>query len=229
MKKLSSDASFFDIVQATGTLSKKFPNKYSISLFNQKSTILIFSTPRTTYTFASCETGLYDPKSIEEINTLIDNVTHLTDDTWDHRALRLALGEVNTWSKDPSTKVSAVIMRGKSPIAVSYNGFPPGIEDTEERLSNRELKYKLIQHAEANAISTCAKMGIATEGTTMAVSHFPCSSCAGMMIGAGIKKVIVQKPTPEFEARWKESQDLSRAMFEEAGIEVVVLDVLNNG
>lgn len=144
---------------------------------------------------------------------------------WDKRKLRLAMGEVNTWSKDPSTKVSAVVFKDKNPIAVSYNGLPPGIEDTHERLHNRELKYKLVQHAEANAISTCAKMGIATDGAEMAVTLFPCSTCAGMMISAGIKRVIVQEPSDELIKRWGESFVLAKELFAEAGVEVVTVDL----
>lgn len=144
---------------------------------------------------------------------------------WDRRFLKLAAGEINTWSKDPSTKVSAIVVNGKHPVAAAYNGFPPGIADTEDRLNNRELKYKLVQHAEANAIATCAKLGITTNGLTMAVTHFPCSACAGLMISAGIKKVIVQEPTADLLSRWKDSIDMSKDMFAEAGIEVVVIDL----
>ncbi|QDJ96384.1 deoxycytidylate deaminase [Xanthomonas phage Xoo-sp13] len=171
----------------------------------------------------------YNSKNLEKAKEFIDflnsKVVESATVDWDSRFLRLADGELNSWSKDPSTKVSAVIIRGKYPIATSYNGFPPGIEDTVERLNNRELKYKLVQHAEANAISTCAKLGISTEGTTMAVTHFPCSTCAGLMISAGIKKVIVKKPTPDFLSRWKESIDLSKEMFKEAEVELVVIDL----
>lgn len=144
---------------------------------------------------------------------------------WDKRMLKMAAGEINTWSKDPSTKVSATIFKGKYPIASSYNGFPPGIEDTKERLNNRELKYKLVQHAEANAIATCSKLGISTDGATMAVTHFPCSTCAGLMISAGIKKVIVQKPDADFLSRWKDSVELSEEMFKEADVQLVVIDL----
>lgn len=155
-----------------------------------------------------------------------DTLSEVTE--WDKRFMRLAAGEVNTWSKDPSTKVSAVVVNGKHPVAHAYNGFPPGIADTDERLNNRELKYKLVQHAEANAISTCAKLGISTNGLTMAVTHFPCSSCAGLMISAGIKKVIVQEPSEDLMSRWKDSIELSQSMFNEAGIEVVMVNLEND-
>ncbi len=144
---------------------------------------------------------------------------------WDRRMLKLASGEINSWSKDPSTKVSATIFRGKHPVAMSYNGFPPGIADTPERLNDRELKYKLVQHAEANAIATCAKLGISTEGTTMAVTHHPCPTCAGQMIAAGITKVICQTPSPDFLSRWEDQLNLAKQLFKEAEVELVIIDL----
>ena len=146
------------------------------------------------------------------------------EDKWNRRLLNLALGEVNMWSKDPSTKVSAVIADKENYVrAVSYNGFPKGVTDSEERLNNRELKYPLVQHAEANAISACARLGISTNGCTMAVTHLPCSTCAGLMINAGIKKVITRVPDPEFAARWADAQKLTFDMFTESGVELVLL------
>lgn len=143
---------------------------------------------------------------------------------WNRRKLKFVLGEINSWSKDPSTKVSAAIFNGKYPICTSYNGLPPGVADTEERLNNRELKYKLIQHAEANAISTCARLGIKTEGMTMAVTLFPCTSCAGLIIGAGIKEVITSEPSEDIKKRWGDDFLLSKQIFEEAGVKITIVD-----
>ena len=70
---------------------------------------------------------------------------------WDKRFLELA-SVVGSWSKDPSTKVGAVIVNeNKQIVSMGYNGFPRGVRD-DYRLENRETKYNLIVHAEANAI-----------------------------------------------------------------------------
>lgn len=172
-------------------------------------------------------------EDIEAVNSILVNQSNLSIQTegkapltnWDVRKLKYVLGEINTWSKDPSTKVSAAIFKGKYPICSSYNGFPPGVEDTEERLNNRPLKYKLVQHAEANCITTCARLGIQTEGMTMAISLYPCTTCAGMIIGAGIKEIITQEPTEDAKSRWKEDFDLAAQMFEEAGVKVTMVKV----
>lgn len=142
---------------------------------------------------------------------------------WNKRLLdaaRLAA----SWSKDESTKVGAVIASGKRVRLLSYNGFPEEIAD-DERLSDRPVKYKLIQHAEKNALDYCSRKGIPTEGMTMAVSTFPCSICAGSMISAGIKRVVSVEPSAEFRVRWGEEIDFAKAMFAEAGVQV---DIVNN-
>lgn len=58
------------------------------------------------------------------------------------------------WSKDPSSQVAAIAV-GDTPnqVAWGYNGFPPGIADTHERLTDRDTKYRLTRHAEPNALS----------------------------------------------------------------------------
>ena len=54
-------------------------------------------------------------------------------DKWDMRFLALA-EHISEWSKDPSTQVGAVIThsRSKRVISLGFNGFPAGVEDTEE-------------------------------------------------------------------------------------------------
>src|SRR3989344_2191240 len=71
---------------------------------------------------------------------------------WDRRFLALA-EHVAQWSKDPSTKTGAVIVDPNNRVvSLGYNGFPRGVNDLPERLSNRELKYKIIVHCERNAL-----------------------------------------------------------------------------
>ena len=66
-------------------------------------------------------------------------------------------------SKDPSTKIGAVLVRGDNIVSIGYNGFPRGINDSPERLNNREEKYFYVVHAESNAILNAARNGIATK------------------------------------------------------------------
>ena len=141
-----------------------------------------------------------------------------TMNKWTRRYLQRAK-EVAQWSKDPSSKVGAVIVshRGQS-ISEGYNGFPRGIEDSEERLNNREIKYKYVVHGEMNAIYNAGWNGASTFGTTLYVYGLPvCSECAKGVIQTGIGRVVVMHPRdiPEiWETRWADS----KSMFEEVNL-----------
>lgn len=134
---------------------------------------------------------------------------------WDQRFLELAK-LVSTWSKDPSTKVGAVIADDRRIISVGYNGFPEGVFDTPERYNNRDLKYKYMVHAERNALLFA---NTSVKGMTLYTYPFmPCSECAGMVIQAGIKRVVTLINTNE---RWQESFKITINMFDEAGVKLV--------
>lgn len=131
---------------------------------------------------------------------------------WDFRFLRLAR-EVSSWSKDPSTQVGAVIIDDNNRVvSIGYNGFPRSIED-DERLNNREEKYKIIVHAEMNALLFANR---SLEKCTLYTYPFmPCPRCASMLIQSGISRVV----SPEnSHTGWEEDFKTSRQMFAEAGV-----------
>ena len=136
---------------------------------------------------------------------------------WDHRFIELA-NHIALWSKDPSTKVGCVIVGEDREIrSTGFNGFPRGINDDEERLNNRELKYPLICHAEENAIMHAARIGVSLKGSSAYVTWPPCSRCARSLIQAGISEVIYYDET-EIPERWTEDFNISSEMFNEAGV-----------
>lgn len=139
---------------------------------------------------------------------------------WDDRFLVLAK-LIGSWSKDPSTKVGAVIVDDKKRIvSVGYNGFPRGVEDSEKRLCNRQEKYDIIVHAEVNAIAFANK---SVEGCTLYIDPFePCSRCAGIIIQNGIKRVVSYKNKND---RWEKDFSISRKLLTEAGLIVDYYDV----
>ena len=138
---------------------------------------------------------------------------------WDVRYIELAY-KVSEWSKDPSTKIGCVVVGDKGQVlAQGYNGFPRGIEDSAERLDNRETKLKYVVHGEMNAIYNACYNGISLEGSTMYVTGLPtCSDCAKGVIQVGIKRVVWPKELENVEERWKESIELTMSMFDEAGV-----------
>jgi dCMP deaminase len=121
-------------------------------------------------------------------------------------------------SKDPSTKVGAVIFDPKRRIvSAGYNGFARGVNDTPERLENRDVKYRLVLHAEKNAIMFATAP---LDGCTIAVTHPCCAQCAAVIIQSGIKHVIWPKPDDAFVSRWAEDMVLTNMQFAEAGVTV---------
>lgn len=140
------------------------------------------------------------------------------DRLWDW-AVGLA-NHASILSKDPSTKVGAAIFDDKRRvISMGYNGFPRGVEDSDDRLHDREVKYKMVLHAEQNA------MAFATaplHGSTLFCTHPCCTQCAAMAIQRGIKHVCWTMPSAEFLERWLWDLKLSSQMFKEAGVTVHV-------
>lgn len=138
------------------------------------------------------------------------------DEKWVRRFLELAK-HVGSWSKDPSTKTGAVLVDGfRRVLGTGYNGFARGVHDTAERLNDRPTKYKMVVHAEANAILNATAD---THGSIMYVHPWPpCSQCAALVIQAGVAVVIAPTPTPEQAERWGADFELTRKMFEEAGV-----------
>jgi dCMP deaminase len=144
---------------------------------------------------------------------------YMTSTRWDRRFLDLAK-LVGTWSKDPSTQVGAAIVdSARRVVSVGYNGFPRGVEDTEERLNDRDLKYSMVVHAECNAMLFAREpLG----GCTLYTWPFaPCSACAGMIIQSGITMCVAPKNN---NPRWVESIKISQKMFTEAGVALWLLE-----
>lgn len=140
---------------------------------------------------------------------------------WDLRFLQLAR-MVSTWSKDPSTKVGAVIVdSNRRVVSCGYNGFPNKIEDKVEYLENRDSKYARIIHAERNAL-IFAKRDLA--GCSLyTYPFFSCAPCTSLVIQSGITRFVTIKldETSDLYTRWCKDLQMSKEMYSEAGIEVL--------
>ena len=144
---------------------------------------------------------------------------------WDTRFLNLAK-EYSTWSKDPSSQIGAVAIEPSSRRVLSggYNGFPRGIDDTEERLNNRELKHSFVVHAEQNLIYNATRSGISLERSYLYVWGLPvCSECAKGIIQVGVSRVYITQSSIDKSERWKQSWDKTKAMFLESGVDFIVV------
>lgn len=136
-------------------------------------------------------------------------------DKWDSRFLSLA-EVVASWSKDPSTKVGAVIVRPDRTIAsAGFNGFPRGVLDDDERYADRPTKYAMAVHGEANAIVNAREP---LHGYSIYCTLFPCSVCAALIIQAGIINVSSLLPDADQIERWRDSWTTSETMLNEAEV-----------
>jgi dCMP deaminase len=105
--------------------------------------------------------------------------------------------------------VGAIVVRGDRIVATGYNGTAGGLTNCLDggctRCANRDLfpsgtAYDLCicVHAEANAIASAARHGIALEGGTLYTTDQPCFSCAKELIQVGIAQVLYLVPwTPD--------------------------------
>lgn len=147
---------------------------------------------------------------------------------WPRRFLALAQ-HISKWSKDPSTQVGCVVVGpDREIVSTGFNGLPRGIEDTFERLNNRELKYPLICHAEENAILHAARIGVSLKGCTVYCTWPPCTRCARSLVQAGVSQVVTPAGITMPE-RWAQDIQLSQALFQEAGVRVTEVSLQDSG
>lgn len=127
-------------------------------------------------------------------------------------------------SKDPSTKVGAVVIGPDGEGSVwGYNGAPRGSK-LDEREVTREVRLMGFEHAERNAIFAAARAGVPTKGCSIVVTAAPCHECARAIIQAGITTVVAPKPDKAFSERWKESMAMAATLFEECGVNQIFVE-----
>lgn len=134
---------------------------------------------------------------------------------WDTKFLELAQYWANKCSKDPITKVGAVIVdKNNTIVGTGYNGFPRGVMDYENRYADKELKKQIVIHAEVNAILNAVST---VKGCTLYVTYMPCPACAGIIIQSGIRRVVATQHIKDPYHR--DRIELMKQLFSEANIE----------
>ena len=141
------------------------------------------------------------------------------DRKWDYRFLELAW-VISRWSKDPSTKVGAVITDQKHRVvSMGFNGFARGLNDTVSDMT-RERKLLRTIHAEENALLFAHR---SVESCTAYVTHIPCAKCCAKLIQAGITRIVVAVQEPQFLERWKDDIKETVQMVSESGVQLDIL------
>jgi len=125
---------------------------------------------------------------------------------------------ISKLSKDPNTKVGAVILRPDfSVVSVGYNGFPPGFPDDISTWQNRDLKNKLVIHAEDNALDY--SNGQDLSNCSIICTHYPCTRCAAKIIKKKIKFVYFLN-----DKRKDHDSDIVDWMFSISNISAIKLE-----
>lgn len=141
---------------------------------------------------------------------------------FDEWALSLAVAVADR-SRDPSTKVGAVIIRSDKTIcSMGYNGFPRQMEDKPEWWDVREEKYARVIHAEMNAILNAPEP---VTGMTLYVTHPPCENCAKHVAAAGITRIVCGA-SDDIRARF--NIDRSLGLLEDCGVQVKEIEYGRN-
>lgn len=144
------------------------------------------------------------------------------EEKWDQRFLEITQ-VIATWSSCLRRQVGSLITKNRRIVATGYNGAPAGVISCLERgsclrqnsKSGDELKNCYATHAEQNALLQAAKLGISVDGATIYCTTKPCSTCAKMIINAGLKRVVYIFDYPD---------TFSDELFKEANIEVKQYD-----
>jgi dCMP deaminase len=124
----------------------------------------------------------------------------------DHYYMAIARA-VATRANCAGRKVGAVLVREDRIMTTGYNGTPSAMTncleggctrcgDREQFTSGTAYDLCLCVHAEANAIATAARFGVAVQGSVLYCTHQPCFSCSKELIQAGITQVWFDEAWP---------------------------------
>lgn len=153
----------------------------------------------------------------------IENVKENTETefiSWDELFMKVAELFAKR-SKDPSTKVGAVLVRDNKIVSAGYNGMPytnrtsnndevyPWTKGSDNKY---ESKYTYVVHAELNAILNAEQ---SVKGCTLYVTLNCCNECAKAIIQSGIKRVVYKTDRDE------DIFNIAKFMLANAGIEVI--------
>lgn len=139
---------------------------------------------------------------------------------------QLAKCHADLFSKDPDTKVGALILAPDFSriISTGVNGFPRKFNDDNPQRWVRPTKYQYASHAELNSICNASRTGTPTDKCVMIATMFPCVNCTKAIIQAGIHTVYT--PSPDYDnERWGQEFKVSKEMLDEVGVHLVYVDV----
>lgn len=132
-------------------------------------------------------------KKIDEDSKASNNVVR---PTWNDMFMQIA-EVVAKRSKDPHTKVGAVIVKDNHILGIGYNAEPKGFSYDFDWHSKE--KYDYVIHAELNAIANSTYFGNSIAGSTIYLTLSPCSECMKLLIQYGIGTIYYKDKYKDFE------------------------------
>lgn len=141
--------------------------------------------------------------------------------TWDEYFMEIARAVAKRATCDRG-RSGCLIAKDKQILVTGYVGSPAGLSHCDEvghdmktvtHADGHQSQHCVrTTHAEQNAIIQAARLGVAINGATLYCKMTPCTVCCGMIINAGIIRVVCEK-------RYHAGQE-SEEMFRKVGIEL---------
>lgn len=145
--------------------------------------------------------------------------------TWDEYFMEIARAVAKRATCDRG-RSGCVISRDKQILVTGYVGSAAGLSHCDEighqmktvthEDGHQSQHCVRTTHAEQNAIVQAAKLGVSINNATFYCKMTPCAVCAGMIINAGIKRVVCEK-------RYHAGSE-SEEMFRRVGVELHYFD-----
>lgn len=84
-------------------------------------------------------------------------------------------------------------------VTSGYNGAPRGLPQCNESSCLLiDGHCARARHSERNAIIQAARIGVSIEGRFLYCTHFPCPTCAGDILQAGIQRIMYLDVAPTY-------------------------------
>lgn len=141
--------------------------------------------------------------------------------SWDHYFMGIADTVASRATCDRG-RSGCVIVRNRQILVTGYVGAPTGLPHCDD--IGHQMKKVIHEdgtatqhcvrtvHAEQNAITQAAKLGITINGATLYCRMTPCRTCAMLIINCGIERVVCEKKYHVGEE--------TEQMFDQAGIKL---------
>lgn len=124
--------------------------------------------------------------------------------TWDETYIEIAK-IVAKRSKDPHTKVGAVLVKDNHILGIGYNGEPRNFKYNFDWHSSE--KYDYVIHAEMNAIANACSIGANVVDADIYLTLSPCHNCMKLLIQHQIRNVYYLTEYSDFDITKKMSDN----------------------